>query len=216
MNYRETKRSSLKILSPECFELYRSFVQDERPLIFPNLLDTSEAEEEDDEEEEYYPIKTNQSPKDIQRTLKSLREKAKTALEEQGVNILYLSFGFLKWTESQESDYWFNSPILLVPASLTIESIASPYILSIHEDEIVINPTLSYKLENDFGITLPKYNEGDDLRAVLDEIARLTRINRWEVLPEASLSLLSFLKINMYSASKPLHHRPENQLNGNS
>lgn len=199
LNYRETKRSSLKILSPECFELYRSFVQDEQPLIFPNLLDTSEAEEEDDEEEVYYPIKTNQSPNDIQRTLKSLREKAKTALEEQGVNILYLSFGFLKWTESQESDYWFNSPILLVPASLTIESIASPYILSIHEDEIVINPTLSYKLENDFGITLPKYNEGDDLRTVLDEIARLTRTNRWEVLPEASLSLLSFLKINMYN-----------------
>ena len=199
LNYKETKRSSLKILYPECFELYRSFVQDEQPLIFPNLLDTSEAELEDDEDEVYYPIKTIQSAKDIQRTLKLLRDRAKTALEEQGVNILYLSFGFLKWTESQDSDYWFNSPILLVPASLTIESIASPYILTIHEDEIVINPTLSYKLENDFGITLPKYNEGDDLRTVLDEIARLTRTNRWEVVPDASLSLLSFLKINMYN-----------------
>lgn len=93
----------------------------------------------------------------------------------------------------------FNSPILLVPVSLTIESIASPYILSIHEDEIVINPTLSYKLENDFGITLPKYNEGDDLHSILDEIAKLTQINKWEVVPEASLSLLSFLKINMYN-----------------
>ena len=198
LNYRETKRSSLKILSPECFELYRSFVQDDQPLIFPNLFDASETGEEDDEEDIYYPIKTNQSPKDTQRTLKTLRDKAKTALEEQCVNILYLSFGFLKWTESQDSDYWFSSPILLVPASLTIESIASPYILSIHEDEMVINPTLSYKLENDFGITLPKYNEGDDLRTILDEIARLTRTNMWEVVPEASLSLLSFLKINMY------------------
>jgi len=172
LNYKETKRSSLKILSPECFELYSSFVQDEQPLIFPNLFDASESGEEDDEEEVNYPIQTNKSPRDTQRTLKSLRDKAKTAIEEQGVNILYLSFGFLKWTESQDSDYWFNSPILLVPASLTIESIASPYILSIHEDEIVINPTLSFKLEKDFGITLPKYNEGDDLRSILDEIAR--------------------------------------------
>lgn len=199
LNYKETKRSSLKILSPECFELYSSFVQDEQPLIFPNLFDASESGEEDDEEEVNYPIQTNKSPRDTQRTLKSLRDKAKTAIEEQGVNILYLSFGFLKWTESQDSDYWFNSPILLVPASLTIESIASPYILSIHEDEIVINPTLSFKLEKDFGITLPKYNEGDDLCSILDEIARLTRTNNWEVVHEASLSLLSFLKINMYN-----------------
>ncbi|HCA29613.1 MAG TPA: hypothetical protein DEP23_08630 [Ruminococcaceae bacterium] len=102
LNYRETKRSSLKILSPECFELYRSFVQEEKPLIFPNITDISESDEEN-EEEYYYPIKTNQSPKETQRTLKSLRDKAKTALEEQGVNILYLSFGFLKWTESEPS-----------------------------------------------------------------------------------------------------------------
>ncbi len=199
MNYRETKRSSLQILTPACFDLYQSFVQEEQPLIFPNLSDSSETGEDDDEEEIYYPIKTNQSPKETQRTLKSLRDKAKTALEEQGVNILYLSFGFLKWTESQDSDYWFNSPILLVPASLTIESIASPYVLKVHEDEIVINPTLSYKLENDFGITLPNYNEGDDLRTILDEIEGIIRTNRWEVVPDASLSLLSFLKINMYN-----------------
>jgi len=44
LNYRETKRSSLKILSPECFELYRSFVQEEKPLIFPNITDISESQ----------------------------------------------------------------------------------------------------------------------------------------------------------------------------
>lgn len=64
LNYKETKRSSLKILSPECFELYSSFVQDEQPLIFPNLFDASESGEEDDEEEVNYPIQTNQSPRD--------------------------------------------------------------------------------------------------------------------------------------------------------
>lgn len=100
LNYKETKRSSLKILSPECFDLYHAFVQDEQPLVFPNLFFEDEDREEDEEEQINYPIKTNQSLKDTQRTLKVLRDKAKTALEEQGVNILYLSFGFLKWTES--------------------------------------------------------------------------------------------------------------------
>ena len=199
LNYRETKRSSLQILSPECFELYRSFVQDEQPLVFPNIFEMVEIGEDGDEKEIDYPIKTNQSPKETQRTLKYLRDKAKTALEEQGVNILYLSFGFLKWTESQNSEYWFNSPLLLVPVSLTIESITAPYILSLHEDEMVINPTLAFKFENDFGITLPKYNEENDLHSILEEIAQLTRTNTWKVVPEISLSLLSFLKINMYN-----------------
>jgi hypothetical protein len=194
LNYQETKRSSLKILSPECFELYRSFVQEEKPLIFPNITELDE-----ENEEEFYSIKTNQSPKETQITLKYLRDRAKTALEEQGVNILYLSFGFLKWTESQDSDYWFYSPILLVPASLTIESITSPYVLSLHEDEIVINPTLAYKLENDFGIVLPKYNDSDDFFSILKEISIITKLNGWEVLSEVSLGLLSFLKINMYN-----------------
>lgn len=208
LNYRETKRSSLKIHNPQCFELYSSFVQNEQPLIFPNIeeaqltfpsiMNDCDVDDEGDDED-YYPIKTNQSPKETQKTLKSLRDKAKTALEEQGVNILYLSFGFLKWSESGDSDYWFNSPILLVPASLKIESISSPYILSLHEDEIVVNPTLAFKLENDFGIVLPKYGEGDDLRAILSEISRLCNANKWEVVEEASLSLLSFLKINMYN-----------------
>ena len=88
---------------------------------------------------------------------------------------------------------------MLVPASLTIESITSPYVLSLHEDEIVVNPTLSYKLENDFGIILPKYNEGDDLRSIFAEVSRLIKANGWEVVFESSLSLLSFLKINMYN-----------------
>lgn len=198
LNFRETKRSSLKILSPQCFELYSSFVLNEQPLMFPNITEISDTGGNEEEEDTSYPIKTNQSPKETQRTLKSLRDKAKTALEEQGVNILYLSFGFLKWTESQDSDYWFNSPILLVPVSLTIESISSPYILRLHEDEIVVNPTLAYKLENDFGIILPKYNDGDELQVIFSEIGRVTEANKWEVVDETGLSLLSFLKINMY------------------
>lgn len=213
LNYRDTKRSSLTIINPECFELFDSFVMKEEPLIFPNESEIEIFSRKDDEnisklydanevldaEDKNFYIKTNQSPKETLQTLKSLRDKAKTAVEEQGINILYLSFGFLRWTESPNSDYWFKSPILLVPASLTIDSIVSPYSLSMHEDEIFINPTLAYKLENDFGITLPKYSEGDDLAVILNDIETLVNNNRWEVVFEASLSLLSFLKINMYN-----------------
>lgn len=198
LNYKETKRSSLKILNPDFFELYSTFVQDEKPLIFPNLIDIIEDDEQSKLNEIDYPIKTNKSLKETQQTLKLLRDKAKIANEEQGINILYLSFGFLEWTESQDSEYRFRSPILLVPVSISIDSIVSPYVLALNEDEIVVNPTLAYKLENDFGIVLPKYNEGDDIRVILAETASFAKAKKWEVSHEVSLSLLSFLKINMY------------------
>ena len=59
--------------------------------------------------------------------------------------------------ESPDSKWELISPLVLVPVTLSIESLTSPYVLKIHEDEIVINPTLAYKLENDFGICLPEF-----------------------------------------------------------
>jgi len=194
LNYRETKRSSLQILSPDCISLWNSFVNDEKPLEFPYYDEDSIKSESPSTE-----IETNQNTKDTQKTLRNLRDKSKTAKEEQGVNILYLSFGFLKWTESTDSDYTFNSPIILVPVTLTVKSISSPYILSLHEDEIVINPTLSYKLENDFGITLPDFDDDVDIKHYLENIIKLVTNNKWEVNFSVGLSLFSFLNINMYN-----------------
>ncbi|WOO35821.1 DUF4011 domain-containing protein [Anaerocolumna sp. AGMB13020] len=63
---------------------------------------------DDIEDEEYITlhasIMTNQSIKDMQKILRSLRDKAKTATEEQGINTLYLSFGFLEWNELKDSE----------------------------------------------------------------------------------------------------------------
>lgn len=195
LNYKETKRSSLQILKPDCVSLWKTFVQDEKSLEFPYFDEFS-----NDLFDEYsYSVETNQTIKEMQKTLRSLRDKAKTANEEQGTNILYLSFGFLKWSESKNSDIFFNSPIILVPVNLTVESIASPYILSLHEDEIVLNPTLCHKLENDFGITLPDFNDDIDMSRYFEDIRKIVANNQWKVSFDVSLSLLSFLKINMYN-----------------
>jgi len=194
MNYKETKRSSLQILNPDCISLWNSFIKEEKPLEFPYYDEYSL-----DIESSSYEVQTNQDIKEMQKTLRNLRDKAKTVKEEQGVNILYLSFGFLKWTESVDSDYLFSSPIILVPVTLTVESISSPYILSLHEDEIVINPTLCYKFENDFGIKLPSFDEDADIKRYLESIRELVINNKWDIDFGASLSLLSFLKINMYN-----------------
>ena len=139
--------------------MWDSFVVNENPLEFPFVDEEQISFENEEINEITYSVVTNQTIKEQQKTLRSLREKAKTAMEEQGVNILYFSFGYLKWTESANSEQYFTSPIILVPVTLTIESISDPYILNLHEDEIVINPTLKYKLENDFGIVLPEFDD---------------------------------------------------------
>lgn len=200
INYKDAKRSSLRIYTPAIFELWESFVVSENVLEFDYFEDDVKNQIENNKEIVVKRrVVTNQSINEQQKTLRSLRAKSKTAMEEQGVNILYLSFGFLKWSESINSDLYFSAPIVLVPVTLTVESITSPFILSLHEDEIVINPTLVYKLENDFGIQLPEFNEQDNLKSYLNTISRLISNNKWEIIPEVGLSLLSFLKINMYS-----------------
>lgn len=195
LNYRETKRSTLRIITPEIYEFWDSFVKNEKPLEFPFYDDI----EDEEEPTLFASVETNQSIKDMQKTLRNLRDKAKTATEEQGINVLYLSFGFLEWNESKDSEQYFRSPLILVPVILTVESISSPYILSLHEDEILVNPTLQYKLDNDFGITLPEFDEDGDLQEYFSKINSLVSHNKWKVVEETGLSLLSFLKINMYN-----------------
>lgn len=198
LNYRDTKRSNLRIIKPTIFELWESFVVHEKPLEFPYYDDEQMSLFEDETEGCTNAVLTNQPIKEQQKTLRSLRDKAKTAMEEQGVNILYLSFGFLRWREDSNSDQYFLSPIVLVPAKLTLESITSPFTLGLHDDEIAINPTLLYKLSNDFGIELPEFDPDDSIKNYLNGISALTKNNKWEVIYDTGLSLLSFLKINMY------------------
>lgn len=103
INYRETKRSSLTIKNPGIFDLWKTVVIDEDKLCFPFYIEPIEeinGEGENLELEEVVEdpdeVVTNQNKKELQRTLRNLRNKAKMSIEEQGINTLYLAFGFLE------------------------------------------------------------------------------------------------------------------------
>lgn len=199
INYRETKRSTLTIKYPNIFTLWDSFVINEEPLEFP-FYDDLQADDEDTLNTETVSpsIETNQNVKEMQKTLRNLRNKAKMAIEEQGINILYLAFGFLHWTEAEYHGEYVTSPLILVPVRLTVESISSPFVLQLGDDEIVLNPALKYKLENDCGILLPEFDEETELNTYLQKIQQLIQPNKWDIVKNVGLSLFSFLKINMY------------------
>ena len=200
LNYKETRSSTLEIVSPDCISLWNMFVADAKQLIFPYVNEFTQEENYAAEDSAVLPnVETNKTVVDSQKALRNLRSKARTAIEEQGVNVLYLSFGFVNWTDKGENRDVLRSPLVLVPVSLTVDSISSPFVLSLHEDEIVVNPTLAYKFSNDFGITLPEFSEEEPLESYFSSVEELISSNGWSLDENVSLSMLSFLKINMYN-----------------
>ena len=214
INFLEGKRSNVRIMTPSFDRLWELVVANEKEIVFPY----AKKVQVDDEGEEVYEtvikgdIETNKHIGDLQKTLKALRYKANTSIEEQGINTLYLTFGMLKWKERDDSSQVFSSPVILVPVRLLIESITSPYRLVLHDDEIVINPTLSHKLDNDFGIIMPEFDSTHDSPAeYIEKLLHKVENKGWEVERSTHLTNLSFLKINMY---KDLE-RNEEKINAN-
>lgn len=200
INFIEGKRNCLRITSPVFDDLYESIVTNEREISFPfakKLRFTVDGEEvyetviEGD-------IETSKPIGELQKTLKNLRNKARISLEEQGINTLYLTFGMLEW-EEEDTPQTLSSPIILVPVKLEIGSLSSPYRLSIQNDDIVVNPTLAHKLENDFNIVLPDFESSHDIpEEYLQSIDKIVASRGWVVDRSSYLTNLSFLKINMY------------------
>ncbi len=212
INYRETKRTTIKLVEPSFGELFNRLALNEETLTFQrsvdretdirvfsilSLLENLSAS---------LPvtigdIKTEGSVLERQRTLKNLRAKSRLAQEEQGTNILYLSFGFIEWKDGKgASAQWIKSPLILVPAVLALEALNSPYTLKKHEDDIVVNPTLEYYLKTEYGIELPSFDaDKDTLDGYLKSLEEIADQRGWRILREVSLGLLSFLKISMYN-----------------
>lgn len=107
-------------------------------------------------------LETPLGPEAQARRLLRLAGDARTAEEEQGLNILYLALGFLKWRESSSSDIWREAPLVLLPVELVRNERTSTYDIRAREDDITTNLPLQERLRQDFGIVLPDIDEGED------------------------------------------------------
>lgn len=132
------------------------------------------------------------------KALGNISKKARTAIEETGVNIAHLAFGFINWIESEDSSYVMRAPILLAPVTVSRESIADSYYIKVTGDDIVLNPTFAFKVHNDYGITLPEFEEDNEIDEYLAEIEEMLCKLKWSITKECKLGIFSFQKINMY------------------
>lgn len=129
--------------------------------------------------------------------VKNIDKKAREFIEETGVNVAYMAFGFIHWKENDSSNYIFRAPILLVPIQMERASAVEPYYIKSTEDDIIVNPTFAYKMDAEHGVKLPDYND-EGLTAYLEKVKRLVAKLQWTVTPECKIGIFSFLKINMY------------------
>ncbi|MBC6612377.1 DUF3320 domain-containing protein [Hymenobacter sp. BT507] len=132
---------------------------------------------------------------------------ARTSLEEQGVNILYLALGSLTWYESAGSEEARRAPLVLVPVLLERGTVAERFKLRYTGAEVEGNLSLQAKLKATFGLTLPLPEPEDEgglneyYAAVQQAVAPLSH---WQVAPDdIALGFFSFGKLMLYRDLDP-------------
>lgn len=143
---------------------------------------------------------------ELSKAVKELYRTAKTALEENGANALYLALGMLRWYESKRSTKARYAPIILLPIEMVRKSAAQGYVIRLRDEEPQMNITLLEKLKQDFGIVvkgldpLPADDHGIDIRRVLTVMRKAVMEQpRWDVLETASIGIFSFSQFVMWN-----------------
>ena len=98
----------------------------------------------------------------LQKRLLQLAKDARTAEEEQGINVLFLALGFLGWFEDERSSVVRQAPLVLVPVELVRNERTCTYDIHARGEDIVTNLSLQSRLREDFGLTLPDLDPSSD------------------------------------------------------
>lgn len=211
INFRDSNLSTLKITEPEYIDLYNRIVEKEEELSFKRIIDEHASSSvgaivsllsalNEPLRIAIGDIGTDKSTSDMQKTLKKLRSESKLSLEERGSNILYLCIGFIEWSTNIKSyKTKSKSPLILVPVSIQMAALNAPFTLKKYDDDVVLNPTLSYLFEKELGYQLPDFDSDEDsIRSYLDKAEKFANSHGWRLIREAAIGLMSFQKISMY------------------
>jgi very-short-patch-repair endonuclease len=222
--FRRTKTSTVKFIKPSYQEIYDILVNKRRKMtiIYRNIENLSKPKKDltnyvgneliSDPLKYDKPLKngeilTDKEDRDLYSSLRTLLSRSRSSFQEQGVNILFLAIGFLEWQDTSFTHEKNLSPLILVPVLLNKISLLKPYTIEFFDDDIIINPALSVKLENDFKITLPQFEEDvEDIDAIFEtiekEIKKRSEGFNWKIQRDVYLSFFSFSKLMMYRDMK--------------
>lgn len=129
----------------------------------------------------------------VNSILKNLKKKAQEAIDEKGINILYIAFGMINYNDNKGK---YLAPLLLVPVSIISDS--KKFKISLYEEEAILNPNMRYKLMIEEKVKLRDIEPDEKISSYINYVTNQIIDLGYDVLNEGYLSLFSFTKINMY------------------
>ena len=151
-------------------------------------------------------LATDLTPNELQKRLYYINNQAKTMLQEQGYNILYLAVGFLEWIDKSKPKQVNQAPLVLIPVSMERKKVGESFNLEWTGEDIQTNISLKAKLLEG-GIELPDFEfkkYGEVIDHYIAKVKRATsRMEDWKVNNNIALGFFSFTKFVMYNDLNP-------------
>ena len=152
-------------------------------------------------------LQTRMTPKGLQKRLLDLYHDARILEEEQGVNILFLTLGTLKWVDPNNKENIRFAPLVLLPVTLERGTAGERFKLKIRPEELLANLSLESFLDKIHKLKLPAFDIGDDFDIIgyMDAIAdAVSTKTDWSVQNnDITLGFFSFAKFLMYRDLDP-------------
>ena len=199
-------RTSLIIEKPDSKEVWNILYKKEHSIQFAVNIkpDTNNSSEEPKTEGTLFPngYKTNQPVSEACKTLLTLKNKARVYMENKGMNALYMAFGFLNWQENGAEGDELRSPLVLLPVTISQDSIISPVVITKTDDDPLGNNALQQRLKKDFDIEIPDFDAEENLNTYLKKIQNICSSHHlgWNVeMNTVQIMMVSYLKMAVYN-----------------
>ena len=195
--FKHTKSASLEIVDPDPGEALRLTEQGDVRVALDDERTGGGRREL---------VVTGKNEAELKSSLRRLDQHSQQTFADRGIWTLYLGIGKLAWDDPQDGKE-VVSPILLAPVRLRRTAADMPYALTRTEDDVVLNPVLALKLENDFGLTLDAVDPDDlDVEEALAAVrARVAAFDSWDVHERLVLTTFSFHKEAIYQDLREHH-----------
>ncbi len=201
--FKHTRSASFELTAPSGHEILRRLEatgSSEWRFCIPAVADNPDEDPPPVDRAPHELLIGGKDAQEIGSGLKQLERRTNHEFVDRGLWTLYVAFGELGWIEADDGNR-VESPLLLVPVSLARESLKDHFRLTRTDDDAVLNPALSVKLNLDFGIELPRIDE-IDVTSLDDVYAQVGRAvggrSGWRVRDRAVLSNFTFHKEAMY------------------
>ena len=221
LNYRPSRARGVEIVGESVTQVFSTLVGQGKAMTFladstkddsPPLWDEEDGLSADPlrtADQSDSRLQTAESQSNLEKRLLNTYRLANSAIEETGVNTLFLAMGMLRWHEADSSQQVRYAPLVLVPVRLERAGVRKRFTVNYTGDDLGVNLSLIEKAREDFGLALPGQdalapddNRDSDAAGYISQIASIIGQSapvRWVVDADSiALGFFSFSKFLMY------------------